>query len=317
MAPKKVAPKAAPPPSKKAPPPPVTKAAPKGRPKKKADDDEEEEADQVVVSPSPKSKTAPAAQASEESPASAAARAMKVVPGPIPSPGSGGKGSSSASAEWALTAKPIPGRLSVPYPAHAGAAADMLGQGLVRLRRAGNLCDLVVVAGAGRLPVHRTVLAAHSETMMSRLQEDVKELDFRCSHEAADLVVRWIYGEVDSASYLPSTAKVNEEVLQVSSEFGLLQLSELCAARLAGDADFSNVVIRIRLCEEFGLPKLRAALVTAIVEDAKALHAVATDPITLTHPGLMRELLASIAANTGGNDDADDARPGKRLRGPS
>lgn len=318
MAPKKVA--KAPPPSKKAPPPPAPKAAAgKSKAKKaKADDDEEEEEQQTVISPSPKTKSAPSAQASTESPAAAAARAMKVVSAPSSSPGSGSKAATAANtADWALSTKKPPGRLTVPYDAPLGGAAESLGQGLVRLRRSGNLCDLTVLAGPGRLAVHRTVLAAHSETMMSRLQEDVKELDFRCSHEAADLVVRWLYGEVDAVTYLPSTAKVNEEVLQVSAEFGLTQLSELCAVRLAADADFSNVVSRVRLCEEFGLPKLRAALVHAVVEDRHALHALASDPQTLTHPGLMRELLASIAASVGGGDDAEEARPGKRLRGPS
>ncbi|CAE7040021.1 unnamed protein product, partial [Symbiodinium natans] len=46
----------------------------------------------------------------------------------------------------------------------------------------------------------------------------------------------------------------------------------------------------------FGLSKLRAALVQGIVEDQVVLDAVAKDPATLTHPPLMRELLASIAS---------------------
>merc|ERR1719203_2505417 len=96
-------------------------------------------------------------------------------------------------------------------------------------------------------------------------------------------------------SYSPSSAEVNEEVLRLSFQFGLALLSEHCALYLAKDVTTKNVVARIRLSEEFGLPRLRAALVGTLAEDHDALGTVAKDPATLSHPVLMRELLASIA----------------------
>mmetsp|Transcript_28858 Transcript_28858/g.54096 ORF Transcript_28858/g.54096 Transcript_28858/m.54096 type:complete len:267 (+) Transcript_28858:52-852(+) len=202
----------------------------------------------------------------------------------------------------ALVAKPSPARLRVQFrPQGSGKSGpSVLEQGLVRLRRSSQLCDVSIVSGFGKIPAHRAVLGAHSEVLAQRLQDmqpPQAELDFQqASHEAVDYVVRFCYGEVTQESFQPSTSKVNEEILKIASECGLPPLAELCAARLAAEASTANVVTSVRLCEEFGLPKLRAALVKGLVEDPAALNAVAKDPGTLQHPALMRELLASIAS---------------------
>lgn len=155
-------------------------------------------------------------------------------------------------------------------------------------------------------------MAAASTTLDERLQLS-SELDLgKVSHEAADYLVRWIYGEVSSANYRPSTVVVNEEVLQLASEFGMPKLSELGSSRLALGVTISNVVGRIRLCEEFGLPTLRSALVAALIADKQALMAVSQDPMTLGHPALMRELLSAIA--TRATEVADNTTTGKRAR---
>mmetsp|Transcript_37730 Transcript_37730/g.88607 ORF Transcript_37730/g.88607 Transcript_37730/m.88607 type:complete len:264 (+) Transcript_37730:60-851(+) len=202
----------------------------------------------------------------------------------------------SPSPARALVAKASPARLRVQFRPEQ-AAPSTLEQGLVRLRRGSQLCDVSIVSGFGRIPAHKAVLAAHSETLAKRLQDGQAELDFhQASHEAVDYVVRFCYGEVKQDSFQPSTSKVNEEILKISSECGLPTLTELCAVRLSSEATTANVVQSVRLCEEFGLSKLREALVKGIVEDHVALDAVAKDPATLSHPPLMRELLASIAS---------------------
>lgn len=127
------------------------------------------------------------------------------------------------------------------------------------------------------------------------------ELDLKAySCEAVDLFVRWLYGEVGVSSYNPSE-QVNVEVLRLASEFELPQLSELCALHLTTNVEVKNVVERIRLCEEFRLPRLREALVSSLFEDKHVLDAVARDASTLSHPALMRELLASIALQANGD----------------
>jgi len=208
----------------------------------------------------------------------------------------------------------------------SGAAAAPLCESLVQLRRKVLRCDAVVVAAGGsRIPVHSLVLASQSQTLLQRLQpgtdSNPSELVLETSHEAADHLVRYVYGEIDVDSYSPSSPKMNEEVLRLASELGLPMLAQFCATRLAIDVNVKNVVERVRLCEDFGLPELRQAIVGALVEDRGSLEAVARDEATLGHPALMRELLAGLAAkareeSSSGLDAEDDAmvRPHKQAR---
>jgi len=291
MPPKKTIVKGGPVKAKAAPAPPVpakkVEEKKKVPPKKVAKEDDEVE---ERGSPDRRRVTGRRDESDKESPAVAAARAMQVTPSP-------GKSSPSVASPQVLAKRPVPGRLNVQFhAANEGNGREALYEGLVRLRRNSQLCDVTIISGFGRIPAHRTVLAAHSEKLAVRLEAQ-SELDLQpASHEAVDLVVRWLYGEVGASNFQPTTSQVNKEVLKISSELGLPTLSELCAVRLAEDADTSNVVDSVRLCEEYGLPKLRAALVSAVVEDPLALDAVAKDATTLTHPVLMQQLLASIAA---------------------
>jgi len=193
-------------------------------------------------------------------------------------------------------------------------------EGLVQLRRKLHRCDAAILAGGGaRIPVHAVVLAAQSPVLDKKLVEEGPEVDLgSVSHEAAHYLVRWIYGEISVDTYTPANAKVNEEVLRLASELGMPLLAEICSTRLAVDVTVKNVVDRVRLCEAFGLPELRAALVTALVEDRSSLDAVARDDATLAHPALMRELLASLAAKAiedhAEAEPVSNSRPSKQQR---
>lgn len=247
----------------------------------------------------------------EASPASSASRALKAT------------ASAGGDDRLAVVTTPEytgPRRLDVPYELPADVSgAVALGQGLVRLRRANQLCDVTVVSAGGRIPVHRVVLAAQSDTLAERLQSassgdagaELRLVEY--SFDAVDLVVRWLYGEVAEDSFSPSDATANEEILKLASELGLPRLAELCALQLAADADVSNVVARVRLCEEFGLPRLRANMISSVLADRRALDAVAKDQTTLSHPALMRELLAAIATKANEGED-DPTRAAKKLR---
>merc|ERR1712048_117384 len=149
--------------------------------------------------------------------------------------------------------------------------------------------------------------------LSNRLQGSTSELDLQTtSPESAVILVRWLYGEVGEGKYSPSTTKVSEEILQLSWELGLPRLSELCALHLASDVDTTNIVARVRMCEDFGLPRLRAALVSALVQDAQALHVVAEAQATLGHPALMCELLSAIARRGDAGEEAE--RCAKKMR---
>jgi len=215
---------------------------------------------------------------------------------PAPSARSPGSAASHVSAQEGVLVQSRTKRLQVHFDPPQGSSVTSLEQGLVRLRRNSQLCDITIISGFGRIPAHRVVLAAHSEKLAARFQSQPAELDLKpASHEAVDIVVRWLYGEIDPATFHPTTSKINEEVLRISSELGLPRLADLCAMRLAESVDTATAVSAIRLCEEYGLPTLRAAIVDAVVKDSQALKAVSMDANTLTHPALMRELLSAIA----------------------
>mmetsp|Transcript_19605 Transcript_19605/g.45623 ORF Transcript_19605/g.45623 Transcript_19605/m.45623 type:complete len:304 (+) Transcript_19605:93-1004(+) len=170
-------------------------------------------------------------------------------------------------------------------------------QALSNLQRQGTLCDAALVGGSGKkVPVHSIVLAAHSPVMLRRLRDGVQEFQLgSASDEALDILMQWCYGNLNAVSYKPSTPEVNAEVLQLSSELSLPQLAEVCAYHLASGITTANVVTRMQLCEAYGLPKLHAALVQALIQDKAALALVARSGEVLQQPALMRELLGASA----------------------
>eukprot|EP00929_Paragymnodinium_shiwhaense_P045010 TRINITY_DN23050_c0_g3_i3.p1 TRINITY_DN23050_c0_g3~~TRINITY_DN23050_c0_g3_i3.p1 ORF type:complete len:242 (-),score=40.19 TRINITY_DN23050_c0_g3_i3:465-1190(-) len=181
----------------------------------------------VVVSKSP-AKAAVQASAGDaeksdevvEPPQSPNATAGRVK---VTSPGS--KGDTAMSTALALSPA-RGGYLSIAYTTPGDGAAPVL-EGLVKMRRAGTFCDATVVAAGGaKISVHRAVLAAGSATLAERvkLAQSAQSAELNLgsvSHEAADILVRWLYGEVSAAVFRPSTSQVNEEVLKLSSELGL------------------------------------------------------------------------------------------------
>eukprot|EP00439_Symbiodinium_sp_Y106_P053983 s2623_g7.t1 len=65
----------------------------------------------------------------------------------------------SPSPARALVAKASPARLRVQFRPEQ-AAPSTLEQGLVRLRRGSQLCDVSIVSGFGRIPAHKAALPA-------------------------------------------------------------------------------------------------------------------------------------------------------------
>ncbi|CAK0898483.1 unnamed protein product [Prorocentrum cordatum] len=264
-------------------------------------EDEEEEPEESAVEE-------PAA----ESAAELAARVMHVS-ATKSAPPTSAAGGAPAEATPSSPAKPAaPEPLRVRYEAADAPRPAPLRGGLLRLQREGRLCDAALLVAGERLPVHRVVLAAHSDDLGDRSELDLQAM----SREAADILLLYLYGEVaDAAAFSPSSGQVLEEVLQLAFELGLAPLAELCAARLAADTDVANVAARVRLCEQRGLPRLREALVRALLEDGAALQTVAQDAVTVNHPALMQELLAAIAQQARAAAEADGAdRPRKQAR---
>jgi hypothetical protein len=175
------------------------------------------------------------------------------------------------------------------------AKAELLN-GLVELRRKGIGCDCSIVASSGgRFQVHQLVLSAHSPVLREKASKN-GPLICSADHEVCDVLVRWLYGEVSTKTYRPSSRQANSELLRIAHEFQLPKLAELCGLVIAKSATVEHFVNDVLLCESYGLPRLRTAMVQAIVADRAALDIVSRDPLTLEQPVLMRELLAGLAS---------------------
>jgi len=189
----------------------------------------------------------------------------------------------------------VAGRLLVDYSLPQTCSAKTISEGLVELRKAGKFCDFAIVVAGKRFPCHKVVLAAASGILAVKI-EDPQEMDLaETSEEAADFFLRYIYGEVSLENYVPKSHQVNSQVMKLAFDFSLTFLAQLAAVRMASDATASNVVERVKLCEDYNLPDLRQAFVDAIVSEPAYLAEVAQDPATLGHPSLMRELLSAVA----------------------
>jgi len=207
-----------------------------------------------------------------------------------------------------MQVEPSSAELVVRYSVSGDLAAPLY-EGLVRLRRAGDLCDIDVCAEDGsRFRAHTIVLAAHGGAMERRVREAKAPVEG--AHPqlqlgsvragAVEWFLRWAYGEVSVTSYLPTSDGENEDLLRIAAACELPRLAELCGTVLARGVDVKNAVARVKLCEDFGLPALRSALLEALVESKTALAEVACDPATMAHPVLMRELVMALAARAGG-----------------
>lgn len=191
------------------------------------------------------------------------------------------------------------GRFEVEYGARIEGrpAQGALVEGLCYLRKVCLLSDLHVVATKGaKFQVHRLIMAAQSAALRQRIA-DVTELVLDFSAEAVEVLVRWSYGELTFDDYQPSSRLANAEVLRLAHDLGIIGLAELAAVTIAKGTSVLTVVDDVRLCEAYGLPALRLALVKALIADKASLDIVARDPATVEHPSLMRELLAGLAGD--------------------
>mmetsp|Transcript_3458 Transcript_3458/g.8616 ORF Transcript_3458/g.8616 Transcript_3458/m.8616 type:complete len:313 (+) Transcript_3458:60-998(+) len=202
----------------------------------------------------------------------------------------------AAATEQDGCSEPLQKKLSVQWTSEGSAQVTALSS-LGRLQEQDILCDAALIGGSGkRVPVHSVVLAAQSPALLRRLRDGDRELALGAvSDEAVQIVRHWCYGQLIAQDYKPSSLDVNVEVLQLSSELSLPQLAEVCAWHLASGINTSNVVERMKLCEAYGLPRLHAALVQALIQDKSALALVARSSEVLQQPALMRELLGATA----------------------
>jgi len=130
--------------------------------------------------------------------------------------------------------------------------------------------------------------------------------------EALEWMLKWLYGEISTSEYRPTSDEVNLEVMTLSEDLKIPSLMELGACYIIRGVYAHNVLQRMLMCQKFGLLTVRELLVEALVRDRANLEGVVSNPEMSKQPHLLRELLSAVANQTGPSQEAGP--PQKRLR---
>merc|ERR1719240_1522905 len=127
------------------------------------------------------------------------------------------------------------------------------------------LNDVTLISGEDKdkFHAHKLILAAKSEVLFEMFSQDKCEEQSKCEirlYETCPGAVKAFLDFVYLDEYAPKTDEINKDVLKLSSQFKMPELTEKCAEVLAKDVTTVNVVDRLGLCEEFQLEGLRAKI---------------------------------------------------------
>jgi len=191
-------------------------------------------------------------------------------------------------------------KLAVVYKA-ASIDTQPVMNGIQEIYIKGTLADVTLISGEDKdkFHAHKLVLAAKSEVLLEMFsQEKNDEQMTKCEirlYETCPGAVKAFLDFVYLNEYAPKTDEINKDVLKLSSQFKMPELTEKCAEVLAKDISTTNVVERLGLCEEFQLDKLREKIMQQLTSNRKVLHDVAQSKNILQYPLLMQEMLGLIA----------------------
>jgi len=202
-----------------------------------------------------------------------------------------------------LGSKPV--GLTVKLPAIKNKGVDHLGDGLREFYRRGDFVDVSLVCCNQVYNAHRAVLAGKSEVFKQGLvasdsspgmKQEVRLADIS-NHEAVKLMLDHMYMmELNSSEgYNPKTQEINKDVLRLAQNFRLPCLAERATHFLAKNISSSNVVERLKICEEFGLDDLKEKILEQLVCTKAALAEVSRNPQIMNYPALMQALLQQAA----------------------
>merc|ERR1711904_431853 len=103
--------------------------------------------------------------------------------------------------------------------------------------------------------------------------------------------------------------EITKDVLKLSCQFKIPELTEKCAETLSKDVNTTNVVDILGLCEEYQLDRLREKIMQQLTSNRKVLNDVAQSKSILQYPLLMQEMLSLIAQE---GAEGPPAKKGKR-----
>ena len=128
-----------------------------------------------------------------------------------------------------------------------------------KLRSAGILTDITLVANGHNFPVHKIILVASSEYFMTMFSGSMVPSEERVymhgiNEETMETILTYIY-----TSYVLITEENVEDLLDASSQFLLYSLQNRCAKFLKDRLDDENCLQIFCLANRFTLPSLKEA----------------------------------------------------------
>lgn len=134
----------------------------------------------------------------------------------------------------------------------------------------------------------------------------------KVTREAAEWLLKWLYGEITTDEYRPVSDDVNIQVMTLSEDLKIPSLMDLGACYLSRNVYAHNIVQRLWMCQRFALLHVREKLVEALVRDRGNLELVVQNPEMSKYPELLREMLAAVANQTGPPEE--EGPPHKRAK---
>eukprot|EP00429_Kryptoperidinium_foliaceum_P064905 CAMPEP_0176066116 /NCGR_PEP_ID=MMETSP0120_2-20121206/32992_1 /TAXON_ID=160619 /ORGANISM="Kryptoperidinium foliaceum, Strain CCMP 1326" /LENGTH=230 /DNA_ID=CAMNT_0017399717 /DNA_START=47 /DNA_END=735 /DNA_ORIENTATION=- len=208
-----------------------------------------------------------------------------------------------------------------------------MGKAVIGLRElwlAKEFCDVDLIAGGQTFHAHSAALAAASASFHNCLaclsmqlcgsSELMIEFEDIRHPEAVQAMLDCIYGS-DGVGYAPSSEAANRDVLILAARFQIEPLRQRAAAWLLTGLSTTNILQRLRVCEEFKLAEVREAMFAQLIANPAALFELAQDPEMTRTPHILQDLLVRVLKLLGCDSamakKSDPLAIGKAVAGPS
>ena len=177
--------------------------------------------------------------------------------------------------------------------------------------------DVVFVCGGGeRIPAHRFIVAACSESLDALLsnpqwletaddRERVAEVPMEQSAAAVRVMLQFVYtGEVDEAEL--SSPPVLLGVLDLSSRHLLPELKAACERRLVGSLSKQGLASALVSAYLHDLAALKAACVELIKANPGVTMTTSYNKLKTSHPAIWKQLRAALGESEEDNEEEEE-----------
>merc|ERR1719213_1515722 len=117
--------------------------------------------------------------------------------------------------------------------------------------------------------------------------------------EVVQDMLECIYGPCTDREPCCKTEAANRDAIQLAQLYQIPQLQQQASLWLARGLTTQNVLLRLAICEEFGLFDVRERILEQLIADPVALPMLARDPEITNVPKVLQDLSVRILALLG------------------